>query len=73
MLTLKAKNIVAKYESSGNAQVLFKNLVLSYKESVKQDQIVSMLRKNGGTSLVTTDGIVCFLFFRNMGITFPQL
>ena len=45
MLTLKAKNIVAKYESSSDAQALFKELVIAYKEGVEQDQIVSTLRK----------------------------
>ena len=45
LLTLKAKNIVAKYKSSGNAQALFKELVIAYEEGIEQDQIVSMLRK----------------------------
>ena len=62
LLTLKAKNIVAKYESLGDTQALFKELLTSYIEGVEQDQIVSTLRKNGMISHVTTDGIVHFLF-----------
>ena len=45
LLTLKAKNIIAKYKSSGNAQVLFKELVIAYEEGIEQDQIVSILSK----------------------------
>ena len=45
LLALKAKNIVAKYESTGDAQSLFRELEMAYEEGVEQDQIVSTLRK----------------------------
>ena len=45
LLTLKAKNIITKYESTGDAQSLFRELETAYKEGVEQDQIVSILRK----------------------------
>ena len=45
LLTSKAKNIVAKYESGSDTQSLYKALVKEYKEGIGQDQLVSTLRK----------------------------
>ena len=45
LVTLKAKNIVAKHKPSSNTQVLFKELVIVFKEGINQDYIISTLRK----------------------------